>query len=170
MPFERSVGAVIYRREKGKALFLLIQHPGAKKATQGHWDFPKGHMEKGEELIDTLKREIKEETGIEDLNIISGFNERVSYFYRARGEERMKRKEKGVGCNVFKTVHYFICETKTKKVRLSKEHINYAWLDYEDALQTLSFPSSRRVLSEAFKFLKMRVFIGWLKKSSRKKN
>ena len=42
---------------------LLKQH-------QGHWGFPKGHIEKGERLIDTAVRELREETGIRKINFI----------------------------------------------------------------------------------------------------
>ena len=59
--FEYSVGSVIYRRENGKILFLLLHY------VSGHWDFVKGHKEKDETDLETLKRETFEETGIKDL-------------------------------------------------------------------------------------------------------
>lgn len=39
---EHSAGAVIFRREGNKILFLLL------KSAMGHWEFPKGLVEKNE--------------------------------------------------------------------------------------------------------------------------
>jgi hypothetical protein len=37
---ERSAGAIIFREEGEERYYLLLYHP------VGHWDFPKGHIEK----------------------------------------------------------------------------------------------------------------------------
>ena len=53
---------------------LLLQYP------QGHWDFPKGHVEQGDvDYKSTAARELAEETGIVDtsgfiLNVKDWFN------------------------------------------------------------------------------------------------
>ena len=52
---EKSCGCIIIKNGK----VLLIQQ------TEGHWGFPKGHMELGETEIETAKREVKEETNID---------------------------------------------------------------------------------------------------------
>ena len=56
---ERSCGALVYRFHENHREFLLIKHRFG-----GHIGFPKGHMEKNEEPIETAYREIFEETGI----------------------------------------------------------------------------------------------------------
>lgn len=63
MKKEKSAGAVIINDKK----VLLLHY------SSGHWDFPKGHIEKGETELETAKREVKEETGldIKDFEIIS---------------------------------------------------------------------------------------------------
>ncbi len=53
-----SVGIILFHRFPRKIMYLLL------KQHQGHWGFPKGHIEKGERLIDTAVRELREETGI----------------------------------------------------------------------------------------------------------
>ena len=59
MNLEKSCGALIYRIS-GEALeFLAI-----KSKINGHWGFPKGHMEKDETEKETAKREVLEETGL----------------------------------------------------------------------------------------------------------
>jgi 8-oxo-dGTP pyrophosphatase MutT (NUDIX family) len=152
MPFEKSVGAVVFRREKGKIKYLLLQHPRSG-IYRGHWDFPKGHIEKGESWEDTLRREVKEETGITKLQIIPGFSAWIKYFYRAKGKEKEERRRKKQGSNVLKIVTYYPVETKVKKVRLSFEHQNYAWLEYKEALERITFKNSRKVLQKAHWFL-----------------
>ena len=62
---EKSCGVVLFNSDR----FLLLQHNNEVSGADGHWDFPKGHVESGEEEIDTALRELKEETNIEDVNI-----------------------------------------------------------------------------------------------------
>jgi len=152
MPFEKSVGAVVFRREKNKIFFLLIQHPKSG-IYRGHWDFPKGHIEKGETWEDTLRREVKEETGISKLKIIPDFYTWYNYFYRARGHEKKERQKKEKGINIFKIVTYYIAETKQKKVKLSFEHRDFAWLEYKEALKRITHQKARNVLMKANRFI-----------------
>ncbi|MCD6576040.1 MAG: NUDIX domain-containing protein [Nanoarchaeota archaeon] len=132
---EISAGAVIFRRVNGEPIYLLL-HYGS-----GHWDFVKGHIEKGESEIQTVIRETKEETGIDDLKIIDGFKERIKYFFH-RGKEI-----------VYKEVIFYLAETKKEKVKLSYEHIGYIWLPYEDAINILTFENAKNVLRKAHKYL-----------------
>ncbi len=155
MPFEKSVGAVVFRREGNKILYLLIQHPGKDKNDKqgGHWDLPKGHIEKGESWEETLKREVKEETGISRLKIIPGFSTWIKYFYRAKGDEEKRRRKSKTGVNVFKIVTFYLAETKGKKVKLSYEHINYAWLEYKQAVERITYKQTENVLERANEYL-----------------
>ena len=131
MPFEKSAGAVIFRKEGGKIYYLILHYE------MGHLGFPKGNIEKGESLEDTVKREVKEETGIEDIEILNGFKEWIKYFY--------KLKDK----NIFKIVTYLLAETKTTEVKISWEHTGFEWLPYEEALNRLAFKNSKEILKKA---------------------
>ena len=133
---EISAGAIVFRKDKNGIKFLLLHYP------HGHWDFPKGHVEKGEKEIDAAIREIKEETGIDDLKFIIGFNEKISYWYVEDGEKR------------FKEVYLFLAETKKEEVKLSYEHVGYEWLEYEKALERLTYNNSKEVLKKAWDWLK----------------
>jgi len=104
------------------------------------WDFPKGNIEKGESEEETARREVKEETGLEDLKFIEGFKEKISYFYRREGEI------------VSKEVLYFLAKSEEERVILSKEHIGSEWVDYETAKSRLK-ENSKKVLEKANKFL-----------------
>jgi len=156
MAFEKSIGAVVFRRERKKILYLLLRHPLDSK--EEYWNFPKGHMEKGETWEDTLRREVKEETEIKSLKIIPDFYVSNRYFYRAKGEEKKNRKKTKKGLNIFKIVTYFLIETKTKKVELSREHTQYKWLEYKKAYELITFNSTKKVLKKRNEFLASHIF------------
>jgi bis(5'-nucleosidyl)-tetraphosphatase len=133
---EISAGAVLHVMDKNFEINYLILN-----YSYGHWDFPKGNIESGETEIETIKREVMEETGIIDIKLIEGFRQQISYKYR--------KKSKLVN----KTVIYYLAETKSNKVVLSFEHVNFAWLNFKDAFDKLSFDNSKRVLKNAKEFL-----------------
>lgn len=136
MPIEKSAGAVLFRKEKGTIWYLLLHYE------MGHWSFPKGNIEKGESLEETVRREIKEETGIKDIKLIEGFKEHIKYFYKLKGK------------NIFKIVTYFLAETKTREIKISWEHTGFKWLSYEEALKTITYKNAREVLKKANEFLR----------------
>ena len=142
MPVEKSAGAVIFRRENNKIYYLLLHYPGAShRADRDYWDFPKGHIEKGEKIEDTVKREVFEETGLKDIKIFPDFKKTIKYFFKFEGK------------NILKFVTFFLAETKEKDVKISFEHIGYEWLPYEEALEKLTFQNAKEVLKRAHKFL-----------------
>ena len=70
---EKSAGAIIFRKEPEKIYYLLLHYPvRSLRAKREYWDLPKGHIEKGEKIEDTVKREVQEETGISIKNIRRG--------------------------------------------------------------------------------------------------
>jgi len=146
--FEKSVGAVVFRKSDGAVMYLLLHYPS------GHWDFSKGHVERGEKDEETLCREIQEETGINDLAILPNFSTQIRYFYRAGEEEKQKRKKTGKSANVMKKVVYYLAETKTKNIKISSEHIGFEWLGYKDALARITYKNGQEVFKKADKHLK----------------
>ncbi len=130
---EKSCGVILYRFDEGKRLFLLLHYPG------GHWDFPKGHVEK----IDadehaTALRELTEETGITEIIFDHGYREPMYYEFNRGMKERVK-----------KVVVYFVAETQEEAVKISFEHKNFRWLPYEEALQRLTYENARDLLRKA---------------------
>ena len=61
---EISAGAVLHLMDKNFEINYLILN-----YSYGHWDFPKGNIESGETEIETIKREVMEETGISRYKI-----------------------------------------------------------------------------------------------------
>ncbi len=141
MPFEKSAGAVIFRKEGGKICYLLLHYPSSAKAEKEYWDFPKGHIEKGEKELDTVKREVEEETGLKDLVFLDGFKEWIKYFFSFEGK------------NIFKIVTFYLAETNCKEIKISDEHTGYQWLLFEEALEQLTFKNAKKILKKAESFL-----------------
>mgnify|MGYP001040348188 CR=1 FL=1 len=133
---EISAGVILFRT--GPRREYLILDYGS------HWDFPKGHIEAGENPQTTALRELQEETGIQDARLVPGFKEGMRYFYRKAGE------------GMLKIVVYFLAETPTGNVTLSSEHSGYSWLPYEEALNRLTFKNARDLLTKADAFLNAR--------------
>lgn len=135
MSLEYSAGAIIFRKQEGKRLYLLLHYQS------GHWEFPKGHIEKGEQEKETVERETEEETGIKDIVFIEGFKEPIKYFFRVK-----KRK-------IIKTVIFYLAETKTEKIKLSEEHVGFKWLGYKEAKKQLTFKNAQKIIEKADRLL-----------------
>ena len=135
MGTEKSAGIVMFRNDSGKNEFLLLNYP------QGHWDFVKGKVEQNETPHETAIREAREETGITNIEFIDGFEESVEYDFRFKKE------------NIHKKVIFFLAKTDEKNIKLSHEHNDYLWLEYNDALKKTTFENAKNVLIKANEFL-----------------
>lgn len=134
---EKSCGAVVFLK-KSEIKYLLLHYEA------GHWDFVKGNVESDESEKDTVIRELQEETGLVDAQFVEGFREEIAYFYRRQG------------MTIHKEVVFFLIETQTENVRISYEHVGYTWLEYEHALEKLTFRNAKNVLRKAHRLLKAR--------------
>jgi 8-oxo-dGTP pyrophosphatase MutT (NUDIX family) len=134
MPRQISAGVILFRRAP-EPQFLLLHYES------GHWDFPKGHIEPGEEAQEAARRELKEETGISEVRLLNGYKQTLRYFFR----------QQGVG--IFKLVIFFLGETTQSHVTLSHEHIAYDWLPFEAAMARLTFKNSRDLLAKARQYV-----------------
>ena len=134
---ERSSGAVIFsnNKELNKSEFLLLHY------ASGHWDFPKGNIEDGEDEVQAAYREIFEETGIQNVHFVEGFRKKIQYYYR-RGDILIQKE-----------VIFYLAITNTKEITLSNEHIGYAWKDYMEAMNQLTYKSAKDLLKEVKMFL-----------------
>lgn len=149
MDIEKSAGAVVFYREKNKAIkYLLLKH------RSGYWNFPKGLIEEKESSEEAALREIKEETGLKKLKIIPGFKENIRYFIKVKYPYQIKKGFK-LDQTVLKFVTYFLVESSKKEVEISFEHQDYGWFDFEKALEKLKkYKINQDVLKKANDFLK----------------
>ena len=147
--YEVSAGAVIFRRgSDGTPRFLLLQY------RHRHWDFAKGHVETGETLERAARREIEEETGLTRLRFVPDFHRRVRFFYTAKGSERVRRRREGRALWIFKTVHFFLAESEDSvDIRLSDEHLDFAWLSPSEAVRRATFENAKEMLRAASRVL-----------------
>jgi len=123
-----SAGVVVVRQTAEGWRFLLLR-------AFNHWDFPKGMVEPGEEPLDAARREVREESLIDDLEFRWGEPSTRTGPY-SRGK---------VAC-------YFIATTRTEEMPLPvnpelgrPEHSEFRWVDYDEAV-TLVSPRVRPVL------------------------
>ncbi|MBC8482683.1 MAG: NUDIX domain-containing protein [Thaumarchaeota archaeon] len=132
---QKSAGIVLFRNDSDKNEFLLLNYP------QGHWDFVKGKIEQNETSHETALRETKEESGITNIEFVDGFEESVEYNFRFKKED------------IHKKVIFFLAKTNEKNIKLSHEHNDYLWLEYNDALKKTTFENAKNVLTKANEFL-----------------
>ena len=124
--YEKSAGAVVYTVLDGKIKYLLI------KSQNGDIGFPKGHIEKGENEEAAALREIYEETSIK-AELTGDFKAKIEYSM-PNGKS--------------KTVIYFTAAytNQTPEHNGGFEHNEYMLLEYNEALESLSFNNIKDIL------------------------
>lgn len=129
---ERAAGFILFRTLHLRRQYLLLRHRNG-----GHWAFPKGRLELGEDEMKAAIRETFEETSISNLMPVQGFRETSSYSVSRSGQW------------ISKTVAYFLAETRQSEISLSTEHEAFQWLAFADAIGLLTHDESRRILTDA---------------------
>lgn len=112
----RSAGAVVFRRtERGIRLLVLRAYK--------NWDFPKGLVENAEDMLAAAKREVKEETGLSDVDYPFGDEHKETLPYANN-----------------KVARYYLAETEQHAIELPvstalgrPEHHEYRWVSFEEA-------------------------------------
>ena len=138
MKEEVSAGIILFN-DVDKRKFLLLNYPSK------HWDFVKGKMEKGETPHETAIRETKEETGISDVEFIDGFEEEIEYYFYAENQE------------IHKKVIFFLGKTETTEIVLSHEHLDFIWLEFDNALSKTTYENAKNLLKKSKVFLDKRI-------------
>ncbi|MDD3246822.1 MAG: NUDIX domain-containing protein [Methanosarcina sp.] len=128
-PYIISVYALVLN-EKGE--FLLLRRSENSHTNPGKWDLPGGKVNPDETLKEAVVREVEEETGI---SIYPG---------EIAGEANFELPEKRVIAIVFNG-GYVISE-----VKLSYEHIEYAWTSLERILGMETLPAYFRNFFKRF--------------------
>ena len=127
---EKSCGCIIIKDNK----VLLVY-----EKNMNFWGFPKGHMEKEENEIETALREVKEEVGI-DVKINN--KKRYVLNYNIRNE-------------IDKTTVLYVAVHKNDKIIMQESEIEDAkWCNFEEALNTLTFDDSREMFKQVIEDLK----------------
>lgn len=129
-----SLGVIVFYQFPRSLKYLVLKH------SKGHWSFAKGHQNKGEAPIETAKRELYEEAGIDEVEFVSKkILIRESYIYTNKNQDRVR-----------KSVSYFIAGSGTSKVKVDNlEIINYKWCTVKAAEKIITFRESRSLLRKA---------------------
>ena len=129
MGYEKSCGAVVFRRYHGNTELLLIKHTAG-----GHWSFPKGHVEKGGTEEETAVREVYEQIHIQ-IDLCPGFREVVSY--------SPKR-------DVLKDVIYFLGRARNYDfIPQESEIAQIKWVEMSLAHSFLSYDNDKQLVNRA---------------------
>lgn len=134
--FMKAAAGVIFKEEDDRRFILLIQ-----RAADDHWplhyEFPRGKCDKpiGEDTIKCLKREVKEETGL-DVSPVKYID---NFKYLADGGKRET------------TCYNFLCkiDNPDQKIKLSKEHDDYKWIGEVGEAGLLVMPEQRETIEKA---------------------
>ncbi len=129
---ETSAGGVVFRREDGRPLFLLIRD------SYRNWGFPKGHLEANELPAEAALREVREETGLAELSL-RGEVGTIDWYFRFRGTL------------IHKQCHFYLMESGTPHTSPQRDEGITAcrWLSLDDARTLISYENARLVLDKA---------------------
>lgn len=140
---EKSAGVIVFRRhhEQGIQYFVMYHHGD-------YWNFPKGHVEEGETELEAALRELKEESGIEDIKLIDGWREQMQFMFREKHGAK-------AGQFIRKDFVLYLAEASENiDARISHEHNGFAWLTLDMAKKYLKFKDIKGILDEADFYIK----------------
>lgn len=126
---EKSCGCIIIKNNK----VLLVY-----EKNRNFWGFPKGHMENGENEIETALREVKEEVG---LDVEINEDKRYVLNYIIRNE-------------IDKTTVLYVAVPKNEKIILQESEIeDMKWCEFDEALETLTFDDWKKMFKKVIEEL-----------------
>lgn len=119
---ETTSGGIVFRRREGKVEILLMQD------AKNRWTIPKGHVEPGEETGATAEREIREETGLQDMEVL---------FWLGKVNFRYRRNH----TLVLMTMHIWLVEAQGDTNKLHPEDWlnDIQWLAAADAVDKIAY-------------------------------
>ncbi|MBD3842680.1 MAG: NUDIX domain-containing protein [Campylobacterales bacterium] len=135
MQNEKSCGVIIYQ-DKPDTRYLIV-----KSKANGHWGFPKGHIEEDETEIDAARREVKEETGL-DVEIHEDFKLSMEYMI----SDTAIRKE----------VTLFLGTPTSTSVTLQESEISmFKWATFTETLKLFVYENQKQILKQAHELISL---------------
>lgn len=138
---KKKILAIIYRRRSDSLEFLTLRNNPTDPVHGGDFYYVvTGGVENGEKFLDTVKREIKEETGITNIVQIKETNKIYTYTHPGEGKALCKEE-----C--------FLVEVKGDINHLSDEHIGYKWLKEKAFINSIYWYYDKADLRELLKLI-----------------
>jgi 8-oxo-dGTP pyrophosphatase MutT (NUDIX family) len=121
-----SAGGVVLNPQ---GLVLVVSQHGTS------WSLPKGHIDPGEDALAAARREIYEESGVKDLDLVKELGSYGRYRIGENGGENTSE---------YKTIHMFLFRTQAKDLRPVDPHNPEArWVDKNKVAGMLTHPKDR---------------------------
>lgn len=136
---EESFGVIPLIQHSGKWHVFLIQHKHGR-----YWGFPKGHAEPKETPQEAALRELKEETNLEIVQYLQQDPLVEQYCFTWEGRK------------VFKRVFYYIAEVKGEVILQKNEVQDGKWIPFPEAIDHITHPEGKLILSQVEKILEKR--------------
>ena len=139
-----SAGGVVIS-DQGKV--LVVNQKGTS------WSLPKGHVEEGEEMLETAQREIAEESGVTELELMKEYP-----MY-----ERMKISEDGKGedTSELKLIHMFLFRTSQIELKpIDKDNPEALWIEPLRVTELLTHPKDRKFFENVLPDIMMYIQAG----------
>lgn len=125
--YTKSAGGVVVNR---RGEILVVNQKGAS------WSLPKGHIEDGENELEAAKREIKEESGVEQLEFIRKLGSYQRYKVVSKNGEEDKSE--------LKTITFFLFKTKEIILKpIDHDNPEARWVDKDGVPNLLTHPSDK---------------------------
>jgi ADP-ribose pyrophosphatase YjhB (NUDIX family) len=130
-----GVGALIIDKDR----ILLVER--GREPLKGYWSIPGGAVETGERLEDALRREVREETGLE-----------VEVVHLVEVFERIMKKEDG-GVEYHYILIDYICRPAGGVLQASDDASRAEWFTELEVSALKITPGTPRVIAKAFDWL-----------------
>ena len=130
-----SAGAIILREVQGELKIALAQH----QRTDKNWVLPKGHVEAGETIEEAALREIHEETGLDNVQLIKHLGSFIRESIKSNGDV------------VQKTIHFFLAYALNNNQSPAPTDLSFTevgWFRPEEAIELVPYESDQDFLRE----------------------
>ncbi len=130
-----SAGAIILREVEGELKIALAQHQRADKT----WVLPKGHVEDGETIEEAALREIYEEAGLDNVQLIKHLGTILRTSVKINGDV------------VHKTIHFFLAYALSNNRPPKPSDLSFTevgWFRPGEAIELLPYEEERVFLRE----------------------
>jgi len=145
----RFIECIVFKKHGFDFKFLILKRSDNSKVHPGIWQIVTAKIDKGEKAYVTAEREVQEETGLKPCNMYVGPS--INHFYNSIDDS-------------INLIPVFIAEVDSDDVKISDEHSEYEWLDFENAHDRIHWENQKKMLAEAYNHLKTERLFNTLRK------